>query len=412
MFEATGEADGTDDGKYQTQVTQLFAQVGGIVFLTLVVNGTASGPLLNKLGLAKSPDSRTRLLKQLEKHFRKQLVDEFVKLLAHPRFKDVDFPVVQHVPYLNDLTFSDLKAACLRNPKHEPSLHHLPYFDTDGQDLSWANMQPSSEVELPLVLEKIPETAPATVNDEQGDIRELRHFFLEILGTVYNTQMENGELNGRNSFVSYSLVQSLDFASSDVDKGLPLCDWKAAHITDKYADNRWIESGAHHLESTINKPYCCIRYSKERVGDDRAHTLEYTKLKVNVLRALSFIEAHRQARKTFTLQLSDSSVVDTTAHMVLDESKAETDAAQEDLNKLNKDDRMIITAHYFCAILLNNNGKYVTHLLKEGILQPKEAAKYLGRIETLLISAKQLLSIGQARRRQGIQARARLRKVL
>lgn len=201
VFEATEEADGTDDVKYQNQVTQLFAQVGGIVLLTLVINGTTSGPLLNKLGLAKSPDSRERLLKQLEKHFRQHAIDMFVRLLADPRFQDVELPVVQHhVSLSKNLTLPELKAAVLRNPKYKPSLKNiLPYMDTAGADLSWANVE-ASQVEAPPVFKAMPEEFTPSKSDRESteSLQELRHFFLEVLNTVYQSQLENGELDGRD----------------------------------------------------------------------------------------------------------------------------------------------------------------------------------------------------------------------
>lgn len=357
------------------------------------MNGTTSGPLLHKLGLAKSPDSRVRLLKQLEKHFHQHAVDEFVKLLADPRFQDVEFPVVQHhVPYLKNLTVGELKAACLRNPEYKPNLQHiLPYLDTSGQDLSWANVQPSETKKPPYPVFQVisdKSTAKSDGKDGEVDLKELRHFFLEVLRTVYNTQLENGGLDGRDGYVSFALIQSIDFASSDVDKGLPLDDWNATHIADNFFHRKWVTSAAKWWEKTVNKKYCCVTYSKNRVGDDRAHTLEYRKLKVKILRALSFLEAHRQARNVFTKQLSDSSGVAANENTVLEESKAESDAAQEVIDSANKDDLMIIIAHYFCAILLNKSGVYVNVLLSEGVLEPKEASVYQNEIDSLLVSVQ------------------------
>jgi hypothetical protein len=296
VFEATDEADGTNNELYQKQVTQLFGQVGGIVFLTLVVNGTLAGPLLKKLGLAKSPEARTRLLKQLEKHLEKHMLDNFIKLLADPRFQGVSLPIIQsHVPYLKNISVDEIKAACERNPKYTPNLSGiLPYLDTAGHDMSWANVKPS-ETRTPLLFDDI-KGMSSTDKDEKEDIIELRHFFLELLSTIYNRQLDDGGLDGRDGFVAYSLLQSIDFASSDIDKGMPLDDWGATHVVDKYFTAHWAERGAKICENIVNKKLCCIHYSKNRVGDDRAHTFEYKKLKIKVLRAISFLEAHRQVR--------------------------------------------------------------------------------------------------------------------
>lgn len=388
MFEATSEADGNNDALYQKQVTQLFGQVGGIVFLTLVVNGTLAGPLLKKLGLTKSPDARVRLMKQLDKHFDKNHLDEFVKLLADPRFQGVSLPVIQdHIPFLKNITVSELKAACLRNPKYTPNLQGiLPYLDTDGQDMSWANTEPSeTRCPLPALLNTTAGKSSAD-KDEKEDIIQLRHFFLEVLNTIYNAQLEDGELDGRNGFVSYSLLQSIDFASSDVAKGLSLDDWKTAHVVDTHFSKRWVEGCSKIWEDTVNKKYCCMKYSSNRVGDDRAHTLEYKKLKNNVLRSISFLEAHRQARKIFTQQLSDSSEVDANEQTVLDESTAESEEAQKELDSVNSQDLLIIQSHYFCSVLLNKSAKTAESLLEKGVLEEKEASSMLDEIDTCLLS--------------------------
>ena len=386
VFEATADADGTDNALYQTQVTQLFGQVGGIVFLTLVVNGTVSGPLLKKLGLAKSPDSRVRLMKQMDKHFGKYRMDEFVRLLADPRFEGVELPIIQlHIPYLKNITLDELKAACLRHPKYTPNLQGiLPYLNTDGQDVSWANTDPS-ETHRPAFFSRTADTGPAE-KDANEDIIELRHFFLELLSTIYNGQLEDGELDGRNGFVAYSLLQSIDFASSDVDKGKSLDDWKAAHVVDKFFSNTWTKFGSNAFQSIANKKYCCVKYSKNRVGDDRAHSLDYKLLKIKVLRAISFIEAHRRARNLFTEQLSDSSVVDANEQTVLDESNAESNEAQKELDSVDSNDLLIIKSHYFCSVLLNKMAKYAETLLDKGILEQKEATAYLNKADTLLLS--------------------------
>lgn len=251
-------------------------------------------------------------MKQLDKHFDKQLVDEFVNLLADPRFQGVELPAIRaHVPYLTNITLSELKAACrwsrsVLGQRDEPSETHRPLFF---------------------------ESTTASKKATDTDTKELRHFFLEVLSTIYNHQLETGELDGRDGFVSYSLLQSIDFTSSDVDKGLPLNDWTATQVTDKFFSRLFVESGWNAWQKVNNIKYCCS--NSDRVGDDRAHTFECKKLKVQVLRAISFIEAHRQARKIITDALSDSNEIDPIEQIVLDESIAETDKAQKDLDSVD-----------------------------------------------------------------------------
>jgi hypothetical protein len=46
------QEDNVYDVTARIDVTQLFGMVGGIALLTLVINGTSAGPVLQRLGLA------------------------------------------------------------------------------------------------------------------------------------------------------------------------------------------------------------------------------------------------------------------------------------------------------------------------------------------------------------------------
>lgn len=48
--------------KFQDYTTKLFGFVGGIAFLTLIINGISSGPLLHKLGLVTPTETRKKVL--------------------------------------------------------------------------------------------------------------------------------------------------------------------------------------------------------------------------------------------------------------------------------------------------------------------------------------------------------------
>lgn len=72
----------------EKQTTQVFIMVGGIAFLTLVINGTTAGPLLKWLGLADSSDSRKKIVDAYKVHFRADAIEDFVRLLAQKRFQN------------------------------------------------------------------------------------------------------------------------------------------------------------------------------------------------------------------------------------------------------------------------------------------------------------------------------------
>lgn len=101
--------------------------VGGIALLTLVVNGPTAGPLLKKLGLVTPTETREKIMKNYRQvsraavpaerwrcraelktltrcyylqHMVQNSLLDYVALLADPRFRDVEFAVVQdNIPW-------------------------------------------------------------------------------------------------------------------------------------------------------------------------------------------------------------------------------------------------------------------------------------------------------------------------
>ena len=107
--------------EYRAWVTTLFGMVGGVAFFTLVVNGSLSGPLLHRLGLAASNATRQRIVQHFAKSTKDHLLDDFVHLLTDPRFKHVDFYVIAaHVPILGDVTLDDFAEAYEKNKASVP----------------------------------------------------------------------------------------------------------------------------------------------------------------------------------------------------------------------------------------------------------------------------------------------------
>lgn len=75
VFHATKEEDeGTRELTFK-----LFGMVGGIALLTLVINGTLSGPLLQRLGLVKTSDIRNRIIQHYGQTTRQRMLDDFIQ---------------------------------------------------------------------------------------------------------------------------------------------------------------------------------------------------------------------------------------------------------------------------------------------------------------------------------------------
>ncbi len=103
-------ADGVSENvalKYSQYVNTAFSLVGGIAFLTLVVNGSTSGPLLRRLGLVTPTECRKKVIENYHQHLAQQTLNEYVLLLTDKRFEDVDFAAVKkHIPSLSEQTLA------------------------------------------------------------------------------------------------------------------------------------------------------------------------------------------------------------------------------------------------------------------------------------------------------------------
>jgi NhaP-type Na+/H+ or K+/H+ antiporter len=124
----TEVANETDDPAIIDLSGKMFGMVGGVAFLTLLINGTLSGPLLTKLGLADSTESRKRIVKCAEDARRRRAVDDLIHLMTDPRFFFVDFALVMHhCPLLRNLTAKELAHAVEENRSHcHPSIYKSP----------------------------------------------------------------------------------------------------------------------------------------------------------------------------------------------------------------------------------------------------------------------------------------------
>jgi hypothetical protein len=133
-----------------------------------------------------------------------------------------------------------------------------------------------------------PKAPPALVQD-------IRIMFIELLRAAYQAQIRDGELDAREyrGFLSYILLQSLDFAHDAAMAGQPLDDWHASQLVSPELVDK--------TEDFVKRLYscCCLRRNagaEERVNAFRdQQPLYYQQLRLDVLRAFSFVDAHKEA---------------------------------------------------------------------------------------------------------------------
>ena len=396
----------TEDETVRMMTTELFGMVGGIALLTLCINGPLCGPLLIRLGLADSTESRKHIIKCAEESTRRRVLDDFLHLMTDERFFFVDFALVQyHCKFLRDVTAQELKDAVDDNKASvhpdiykAPNLNQVLPYIKDSSSLRASIVQAQRDIfmapvnfqEERTILKDIAEDVEEAAPKEEADptlLKETRLLFLELLRAAYTAQVRDGELDPReyNGFLLYDLEQSVEFAHDAVCGGSPLNDWKTANDLSIELYLR-TEATADRVAGS-----CCGKRKgvRERIDElvDVASPLEYQKLRLNVLRALSFIDAHKEAQDRLQDELAGNHLhVDTARSMaafkeVMKESKGEVRKAKEVLKSQNKKKLKHVISHYLCCVIQNKTARYIKLLLDSGVLLQKEARHFLEEID-------------------------------
>ena len=417
----------TDSGSvYREQTTRVFGMVGGIAFLTLVINGITAGPVLRALGLARETATRKKILQNFKKHFRMCHLDHMVRLLAQRRFRHVDFAIIRHhVKELSDLTRDELDVAVRRHklsvPESRyvaPALEHVyPYLDRCSEEEHIEHVRVRGKLSrlhsnLPMIefddeeggeqggevaavvddddddegLSKDEETGrsnPDDVDDVDGmeldesaqdmmteeACKEFRLVFVSLLRAAYQEQVKNGELAEGEGFLSFILFQSLDFAADEINNGGEVNDWSHTQVIPSS-----IKTRAHDGLRKIK-----TRLKSRKESDEEKKEPEHTALQFNLHRALAVLSAHVWAQEKFRAEFE--SEFPAIEHMVIRESNRQIEQAEAVLLKKNHDNVDTLVSHIFCSILLNNAADEIISLGKVGLLKATEAEEMLEEIE-------------------------------
>lgn len=377
-----------DIPEYEQDTNLLFGFVGGIAFLTLVVNATTAGPLLKKLGLADESALRKKVIRGLHFRIRQRVIDDMIALLSEPRFHRVNFAVVRHhIPLIQDLELAELEAALRRfqRPKGKfhmrsslPNLNSVTSFLVKDQERDGTGIVEINKL-LHSLSEKYDEDKHVWyqlqrrgLGSSEGaslDISECRCLFLELLRASYAWQVECGELAERG-FLVHILNQSLDFAAVDVSKGLPLDDFSHMDIV----------QGQFPMVQTLTN--FCLRF----LGKKANQTVQYMNLRRDVERYMAFLEAHRHSQEVFKNEFVGSIENLTEAEAtVLKESDVVCARATALLESIPSHTVDEIVSHQFCCILLNMGVRHFNNLAESGLLTPKEAEEFLKKIQDLML---------------------------
>lgn len=387
----------TEDPTFRLYSTKLFGMTGGIAFLTLFINGSTAGWVLSKLGLTQSSKIREKLTETYYRHFKENLLNSFVHLLADPYFADVDFELVRdQVPYLKDLTPSTLKEIVLKNKENTPaSIYHRPHLDnvlkylmksTNTPDFDTGWVKDLAEFETTMceklhasyrVLRSIETVDLEELQSQQGtnpETIQLRLIFLELVRAAYLKQIEKGWLtvhDGSPGFVSFALKQGVEFAIDAVNQGEPLQDWeKSFLVRQPWEDHKTV------AVSHVKKPFLSKKLNRVLPRLDTS-VLE---LRISMNRAIAFLEAHKKARKFFEEEFCSDELTNS-EKIVIKESFRESKAAEDTIASLDKDQVQGVVAHIMSSILLNKASRMIEKVSSNGLLQEKEASEKMEELE-------------------------------
>jgi hypothetical protein len=389
--------DAENIASFENETNRLFGYVGGVAFLTLAINATLSGPLLRRLGLADRPVIREKVVSVMNWRIRQRVLDDMVTLFSEPRFHRVNFSVVRHhIPMIQDLSMNELESAVrkFKRPRGKflsrdsvPNLRSVAMYIANGPDkadnandvsnvtflLHGLSERDDEHQDFPRRRRSQAADGMANGGKDGGDsplsVVECRRLFLGILRASYVFQVEEGELADRE-FLSQALNQSLDFAVSDVGKGLPLNEWRHTNlVTYRYPlllrMAKWV-------------PFALSERAQQQ--------LDRQEMKYDVDRCVSYLEAHRRSREVFKTEfvLDCDNMTDAEA-TVLRESDAACAEAVALLESFPARSVEAMISHRFCSILLNSVVHHFEDLARSGLLSAKEAEDFVSEIQSMIL---------------------------
>jgi NhaP-type Na+/H+ or K+/H+ antiporter len=343
--------------------TRLVFLSGGISLGTLLINGTAAGWVLQKLGLAL-PDKGKTIKNVFDVEMRDFAEQEYQKLISQKRFSDVvDFDIVNaHVTMLT------------RRPAGS------------AVDVSTTSSIVSHRVSGTVGRHQTSIARIASTRNTPDQVVQLRLVFLDILGESYGHAVARGELvlaGGDRALDVSAYRYSVEFAESDAKEGV-LSDWKALQMFSITHDD------------AIS--FMRQRFVRDNVvshdGQKHDHA-KYKKKRGRLLRAFCFVLAHERAQKRLdayvesalgeTSSSDNEEVLDNDALQlalkeILDESNAEVEEARAVIEAIPADDQRIILSHYAATIILNRLIKEVEAAYRDGP-HADEARSYVDKID-------------------------------
>lgn len=326
--------------------------------------------------------------------------------ILHLATSTVNFALMKaHVPYIADLTRTQLFEAIEKHKEKTPNDDYtppflsgiLPYLPEDKTVRKFVRDQGST---VDILLEDIQKESGERerkmrfaqrskyrkirrvstnvrfmMGDEPLSAVELRVLFVSLLRSAYNDQIRHGEL-ADNHLLSVSLLQALEFAQDSCSRGKPLKDWtylvstesKIMNASKKVRSNKIISACLNHLW-----------FRRSGLGlKEKAHT-------VLIERSLAVMSAHQSAQHFFQAEFqNDESELSEAGKLVIQESQLQYKMAETALQEIDQDLVELTVSHKLCKILLTMGISHIEKLKATGLVKESEAEHFVEEIEEYL----------------------------
>jgi NhaP-type Na+/H+ or K+/H+ antiporter len=384
----------SDDFEIRKLTTILQFMGGGVTLLTLFINGTTAGPILKMLGLAKPAVSVERVKLLFEGLAMDFVYEQVAQLYEESRFRHVNFEVLKKL-----VPFTTIEPATGQSERNGES------FELNNYSVRRFNSQIAGDGAQYLHVVNLTKTTSADqgrTNDQERDqlLVELRQIFLDLLGEAYNLQLEMGELDMHedNGFLYESLRASVNLAKNEVQHSRStIQDWK---WTEKFRfgaaptlNNEDVGDGAQSPRNPTSWMFSSSQSDSSTMTATRDRSTA-KRLRLDVLRAVSFEQGHKMARRKLEMFINRIEIHDNDSardifrpvlQIVKEESMEQVKRAQEMLEQeICSKDLEVILSHYCSRIIIRRLMKFTERAAEDGTLGKIEARKYLSDMDARL----------------------------
>jgi len=390
------------------QSATIFAYVGAMALLTLLINAPTVEPLLEKLGLIRSSQARLQLVQAWHHALKLYVLDVYTETVNQERFSCCDRDIVRyHVPILYEATDVELEAAerkyrlkKLIQPdlmshaqvKRTLERHGVSISRNDSHDES-SPMRLAGRRGLPKharsgfrrILRRASKRSSQELQDaaavHQVRLMELREVFLHLVQNSYWEMISHGEL-ARQDFVDHILLQSVEEAHSAVAQGKPIDDWKT------------ITTHSRNAELFVKAFFGSIAHMHKRISVE--HAREHDKQQWTIL-SYAILHAHRSAQMKFCEGfVEDDSDLLAAEKQVFEESDAVIAKAQAFVDSIDRKLRVAWVSHLVAVVVLHAQVEKLREARDRNVLQNREVESFRAAAMKALTHVRYCTSISHS----------------